>query len=166
MPHTNERAVLEKTSRPVLRTAPSTGRMQCLVVCPEHGRRQELVEAARNAGWLTYESDDVAAAVDIQLRMMLHLAIVDFSGASPATATQLRQLVAGLSRQRERLLMVCGGDGCPEEEIWARQLGTWIYCPGAVAVFEIAPLFQEARDLAERMNATRGSPAEGAAWTH
>lgn len=165
MAHSKQRAVLEPAHRRTYLTPPGTARLQCLVVCADPARRRSLADAAAMAGWIAYESGDLLDAIDVQLRLMLHLAIVDFTGAAPEQGVGLRQLATGLSRQRELLLVVCGSQGRDEEEIWARQLGAWIYLPGLVEPSELSPLLGEAHDLAERLASTRGSPLAGSsAW--
>lgn len=162
--HLKDHTALETTQHPVFTTVPGTGRLQCLIVCPDARRRRDLADQTSDAGWTTFECADVTAANDLRRRLMLHLAVVDLAGPGGKQQTALRQLVSAFAHERD-LLLVVSGQGSADEEIWARQLGVWIYLPGLVQVGELAPIFSEAHDLAERMVATRGSPLGGkTAW--
>ncbi len=48
------------------------------------------------------------------------------------------------------LLVVCGSEDSVEEELWARQLGAWVYLPGVSGGDALMSLFAEARRAAER----------------
>jgi hypothetical protein len=47
--------------------------------------------------------------------------------------------------------VICGNEGRPQEEIWARQLGAWLYLPGVVESDDVAMLCGEARQIAEQL---------------
>jgi hypothetical protein len=74
----------------------------------------------------------------------------------------LRSVVEHLATQGEVLTVVCGGMGNPTEEIWARQLGVWIYLPGVIDPHDMQPILGEARDIAERLVLGRGAALAGA----
>ena len=48
------------------------------------------------------------------------------------------------------LLVVCGSDDSVDEELWARQLGAWVYLPGVTSGDALVSLFSDARRVAER----------------
>ena len=107
---------------------------QCLVVSADLSHRLLLSQAAAQVGWQTIEAADATQAIAFTERSTVDLAIVDLETTDDEQTQQLLRMVEQLSEQhshqRDRLLMVCGNHQRPEEEIWARQLGVWIYVPG------------------------------------
>lgn len=149
---------------PVPLTAPSNGRMQCLVVAADDKRRRELADSATSSGWRAFQSaclDDVLACTR---RLKLQLAIIDLGLGQSTPPEWLRLVVENLAAHSDTLTVVCGGACQPEEEIWARQLGVWIYAPGVVEPLELQPILGEARDIAGRLIESRGSAMSGAAF--
>ena len=51
------------------------------------------------------------------------------------------------------LVVVCGSGDSVDEELWARQLGAWVYLPGVSGGDALMSLFAEARRVAERKGA-------------
>ena len=51
------------------------------------------------------------------------------------------------------LLVVCGSEDSVDEEMWARQLGAWVYLPGVSGADALMSLFAEARRVGERRGA-------------
>lgn len=54
------------------------------------------------------------------------------------------------------LLAVCGHEGDPQEETWARQLGVWLYLPGVSIdhVDEISVMCEQAQVIANGSKAS------------
>ena len=46
--------------------------------------------------------------------------------------------------------MVCGSEDSVDEELWARQLGAWVYLPGVSSGDALMSLFAEARRVSDR----------------
>ena len=137
---------------PTMRAARRTGdRLQCLVLAVDGRRRDELAAAAREAGWLVLECDDASSALLCLQRMLVGLALVDFDQVSEGNRQELRSAVEALASQSGLLIVLCGQDGVAQEEIWARQLGVWLYLPGVTDGTELAVLCSEALPLAERL---------------
>ena len=63
----------------------------------------------------------------------------------------LLQLCQLLAEMQGLLLVICGHDGDVEEEIWARQLGVWLYVPGLsnASSEDLALLCQQAYETAD-----------------
>ncbi|MBX7073985.1 MAG: hypothetical protein K1X71_12630 [Pirellulales bacterium] len=155
------RAVLDNAVRPTTRRGPSTGQWQCLIIAPNDKHRRELVDAATEAGWVTVDCRNPQEALDCQQRLLFQLALVDLASRNHVLHHALRDAAATLSQQSGALLVVCG-EGSADEEIWARQLGAWLYLPGVVEGGELASLFGEARELAARLSAPQGAAWGGA----
>ena len=45
---------------------------------------------------------------------------------------------------------VCGSEDSVDEELWARQLGAWVYLPGVSSGDALMSLFAEARRVSDR----------------
>ncbi len=51
------------------------------------------------------------------------------------------------------LVVVCGSGESIDEELWARQLGAWVYLPGVSGGDALMSLFGEAQRVVERQGA-------------
>jgi DNA-binding response OmpR family regulator len=129
------------------------GLYQCLIVSADESQRQLLSLAATEAGWLVCMCPDARTALDRVRRMYLHLAIVDLDQHELARPAGFGPLVEELARASNLLLVVCGREGSAQEEIWARQLGVWLYLPGTVDREDLTALCGEARQLVGRLSA-------------
>jgi len=131
-------------------TAPA-GLFQCLVVSVARQRRQWLATAAVDGGWETVKFADPCQAAMFLQRRKVRLAIFDLEGTDGRKLPELRELVAEMTTDKETLSIVCGHQGQTEEEIWARQLGVWLYLPGVTEQSDVGFLCGEAKDLTTRM---------------
>ena len=120
------------------------GLLDCLVVSGDASRRSRFEAAVELAGWLECASPattgDLRQAVDRDFQ----LAIVDIAeelAARPGT-----------------LLVICGSEDNVDEELWARQLGAWLYLPGVCDGDSLTSLCVEARRL------RAGAPTFAGAW--
>jgi CheY-like chemotaxis protein len=103
---------------------------QCLVVSNDLSHRLLLSQAAKQVGWQTIEAASAEEGQIAAMRSTVDLAIIDLETNDDDQSQDLLTMVERLSDHRNRLLMVCGNHQRPEEEVWARQLGVWIYVPG------------------------------------
>ncbi len=127
--------------------------LQCLVLSECSGRREMLARAASDAGWDVLVSGEPNAGWSIVQRQLFGMAIVDLDGSE--SAATYRDLAEHLSTHQQRaLLMVCGNEGDAMEEVWARQLGSWLYLPGVSEESDIAALCRQAVPVAEKLNGT------------
>ncbi len=138
-----------RTDRP-LSHGVARGGLECLIVSPSLARRETLAQAATDSGWSSVVCGDADSARRLAGRIAVKLAIVDLEKASPADCGALRQLSADLARMGGALLVVCGADGDVQQEIWARQLGAWLYLPGMSGGDDMSLLCQEARQVVEK----------------
>jgi hypothetical protein len=83
-------------------------------------------------------------------RYRFPLVIVDLQEAGPESPGY-RELVEHLAANEDALLMLCGEEENPLEEIWARQHGAWLYLPGVDASCDVTMLCCEAKELADRL---------------
>lgn len=123
------------------------GLFQCLVSSVSQTRRNVLTQAASDAGWDTVVCSTPDVAIGEIKRTPFHFAMVDLDdrGRTPSGA---RDLVQTLQHDSRRILVgVCGHEADPEEEIWVRQLGIWLYLPGLTSTTEVSLLCEQAMQL-------------------
>lgn len=127
-----------------------SGLMQCLISSASQTRRNMLSRAAADAGWDTVVCVRPEVALGEYKRTMFHFAMVDLDdrGATPAGARELAQALAQDSS--EILVGVCGHEADPSEEIWVRQLGIWLYLPGATTTSEVSLLCEQALEVVSK----------------
>ena len=136
------------------RTA-EVGIYQCLISSASRTRRNMLTKAAGDAGWDSILCNSPEEVGNNLAKTMLHFALVDLDhrGATPSGARDLvQQLIQG---DPHLLIGVCGHEADPEEEIWARQLGVWLYLPGATTSSEMAMLFEQALQIVAAQRVTQ-----------
>ena len=130
----------------------STSLYRCLIVSASQSRREMLSEAAMDGGWDTFVFSDAENALSEFRRTRFQLAFVDLDGFGAAPEEELRDLCQQLATAGgELLLAVCGREGDGLQEIWARQLGVWLYLPGVTDSGGVAELCDEARGVVEQL---------------
>lgn len=134
------------------------GTLQCLVVSRNDTRRGWLAMAALDGGWRTFRCGDVSTAAECIDRTFVHLAIVDLEEVGGRDSEAFRQLAERLAGQAGLLLLICGNEGQPKEEIWARQLGVWMYLAGVTDGPDLSLLCGEALQIAQRLSVSRSTP--------
>ena len=124
------------------------GLLHCLIVSASPARRELFVDAATGSGWETVVCTSAAAASRYLGKRVVHLGIVDLEHPAPP---EFSDIVESLAGSKNVLLIVCGNEGDLEEEIWVRQLGAWLYLPGARDSEGLAVLCEEAQHIAKRI---------------
>ena len=134
---------------------PTISDFRCLVVSEPALRRAMLAGGAERAGWETVVCESVDSGWQACQRERFEMAVVDFAvldGELDAESVrQMRELTEQLATQRNMLLMLCGNEGDALEEIWARQLGVWLYLPGIREQNDVQALCSQALPVAERL---------------
>jgi hypothetical protein len=114
--------------KPAAKTDVRTQLGKCLIVSPDRAKREMISLAATEAGWDTIVCADEHHAMTAVARTRFEMAWVDLEvGPTVAALQGCCQAVAALPNV---LLVICGHEDDQEEEIWARQLGVWLYLPG------------------------------------
>ena len=101
---------------------------QCLIVSYSRDFREMLSNAANDTGWDTVVCADSQNALAAFRRTHFQVGFVDLTSSSEVT--EFRELCQQLVVADKFLLAICGRESDREEEIWARQLGVWLYLPG------------------------------------
>ena len=133
---------------------------QCLVLSADARRREMLSDAASESGWSTICCRDADSAEATALRRLVQLALIDLCGGDAGPPPRMRRLVERLTGQRDLLVALCGRDADAIEEVWARQLGAWLYLPKVTDGSDVTSICGEALQLtAAGSRAARGGAA-------
>lgn len=136
--------------------------LQCLLVSYDAQRRECLDESVRSVGWHSIVCDDAPTAAMHAAHTVIRLAILDLEGFADRGRLPCQQLAERLARQKELLLILCGSEGNATEEIWARQLGVWLYLAGASLGVDFTTICGEAFEAAQRIvTPTAGGFSQG-----
>ncbi len=130
------------------------GDFQCLVVSLKANRGRMLEQAAGSGGWDTVACSDLSNAWTAVKRQKFGLAVVDLDGIEDVE--DLRGLCEEVAKMKDTLLVVCGNEGEALEEIWARQLGAWLYLPGVATGDALVSLCEQARPVVEKLTGNFG----------
>jgi hypothetical protein len=109
-----------------------------------------MADATTTAGWDTTICADPQNALAAARRYRFRFAWIDLDPLE-SIPLQYRELCQLLAEMPGLLLVICGHDGDVEEEIWARQLGVWLYVPGLsnASSDDLAVLCQQAYETAD-----------------
>ena len=132
---------------------------QCLIVSCSDDRNEMLVRSAGEVGWDLIVCHDAERAARQAARERVHLAIIDLVNSGTGPPPGFRKLSETLAARDGPLLLICGQEGDALEEIWARQLGVWLYLPGVNQSSDIATLCEKARTVVDKLHA-RKSPRQ------
>jgi DNA-binding NarL/FixJ family response regulator len=131
-------------------TSATENGLGCMVIGFSDKRRQLLSSAAAATGMTVVESADPKAARVQLLRNPPALVVLDLEDTSGSAPEALKSLAERVSKQRDLLIAMCGNEGNAREEIWARQLGVWLYLPGVVNDSDLSSLLEEGSQVAAR----------------
>ena len=136
--------------RPVDATSTKTNMCQCLIVSISRAKRDMLSESANRGGWDTVVCSDEENSLFAFRKIRFQMAFVDLE-KSGDELTRFRRLSETIAQQPNLLLTICGSEADPQEEIWARQLGVWLYLPGISLEHadELASLCEQAQLVSE-----------------
>jgi len=131
----------------------------CLIASADRRHRESLKQAAVESGWRAVVCRDAETALAESRRWLVQLAVVDIRRPDGAGPPGYRGLVEELAGQCELLLVVCGNQANAMEEIWARQLGAWLYLPGVTGGSDLAMLCGEAKQIVQQRDRSAKRPA-------
>ena len=147
-----------------LETARNT--LSCMVLGTSEHRRLAIADTAEQAGWVTSDSDGAKTSRAALLREPRQLIVIDLTSESGSAPETLKRLAERVARDKSTLLMLCGNEGNVMEEIWARQLGVWIYLPGVLCGSDLTSLLREANHVSRRQRAERPASNDYPASAH
>ena len=124
-----------------------TRTMDCLVVSGDAGRRMRFAAAAELAGWDECSSPEDLSELRDAADRDFSLAIIDITSPVGDVVNDTVELAEELTARPNTLVVICGSEDNVDEELWARQLGAWLYLPGVADGDSLMSLCVEARRL-------------------
>lgn len=144
------RALAGQAERRPLR---APGEMRCLVVSGDGGFRSRVGAVSELSDCATCEAPADVAALSNAVEGDYQLVIVDIAHPLGDRVNDSVEIAEEFASRPDTLLVVCGSEDSVEEELWARQLGAWVYLPGVSGGDALVSLFTEARRAGERRGA-------------
>lgn len=150
--HTTQTGTAQVDSSPVSGAFVLPSLLQCLVFSWSDQRAELLQTLAEKELWQVKIGRDVQDFLRCVFQLEAPLTIVDLPQRSCEAYAKLREVVSQTNGVNRSFLMVCGAENDPEEELWVRQLGAWVYLPGATSQSGLRLTFAEARKALARQS--------------
>jgi DNA-binding NtrC family response regulator len=135
---------------PAARAGRIPGLLKCLVVSGDADLRHRLDTMADLAGWSACEAPADAAELRSLIDGDYHLVIADIARPLGERVNDTVEIAEEFASRPNTLVVVCGSGESVDEELWARQLGAWVYLPGVSGGDALMSLFGEAQRVVER----------------
>lgn len=132
------------------RTVRGTGLLKCLVLSGNRGLRNRLDAVTELSGWTACDAPEDAADLQTVIDGDYQLVIVDVAHPLGDRVNDTVEVAEELASRPGTLLVVCGSEESVDEELWARQMGAWVYLPGVSGGDALVSLLTDARRFAER----------------
>lgn len=137
-------------SEPAVRSGRIPGLLKCLVVSGDDRLRHRLDTMADLSGWSACETPADSADLRSVVDGDFHLVIADIANPLGDRVSDTVEIAEEFAGRPNTLVVVCGSGESVDEELWARQLGAWVYLPGVSGGDALMSLFAEARRVVER----------------
>jgi DNA-binding NtrC family response regulator len=144
---TSEVFAPEATSGMLPRSTRRTAMLDCLVVSGDSARRRRFEAAVELAGWLECASPETSGEIRQAIDRDFQLVIVDIASPLGDRVSDSIEIAEEMAARPGTLLVICGSEDNVDEELWARQLGAWLYLPGVCDGDSLTSLCVEARRL-------------------
>ena len=154
---TSEVLAPEATTGTLPRSTRRMGLLDCLVVSGDSSRRGRFEAAAELAGWLECASPETSGELRQAIDRDFQLVIVDVASPLGDRVTDTLEIAEEMAARPGTLLVICGSEDNVDEELWARQLGAWLYLPGVCDGDSLTSLCVEARRLRDSAAALAGA---------
>ena len=132
------------------RSVRGPGVIKSLVVSGDRMLRNRLEAVSELSGWPACDAPADAEEVGAAVEGEYQLVIVDIAHPIGDRVNDSIEIAEEFAGRPGTLLVVCGSDDSVDEELWARQLGAWVYLPGVTSGDALVSLFSDARRVAER----------------
>jgi len=142
------RSSVGQTSAP--RTVRGPGLMKCLVLSADRGLRNRLDAVTELSGWSACDAPQDAADLQSLIDRDYQLVIVDIAHPLGDRVNDTVEIAEEIVSRPGSLLVVCGSEDSIDEELWARQMGAWVYLPSVTCGDALVSLFADARRFVER----------------
>ena len=120
----------------------------CLVVTGNSRLRERLQAVAEIAEWAECVTPRESAELGTVSAADHRLVVIDIAEPCGDRVSDSIRLAEDFVARPGTLVVVCGSGESVDEELWARQLGTWLYLPGVSDGDSLVEAFLEARRLA------------------
>jgi hypothetical protein len=135
---------------PSIRAVRGPGLLTCLVLSGDRGLRGRLDAAMELSGWSACDAPEGAADLQSVIDGDYQLVVADIAHPLGDRVSDTVEIAEELASRPGTLLVVCGSEGSVDEELWARQMGAWVYLPGVSGGDALVSLLTDARRFAER----------------
>ena len=135
---------------PAARSVRGAGLMKCLVLSGNRGLRNRLDAVTELSGWSSCDAPEDASDLQAVVDGDYQLVIADIARPLGDRVNDTVEIAEEFASRPGTLLVVCGSENNVDEELWARQMGAWVYLPGVTGGDALVSLFADARRLAER----------------
>ncbi len=132
------------------RTVRGPGLMKCLVLSGNRGLRNRLDAVTELSGWSVCDAPEDASDLQAVVDGDYQLVIADISRPLGDRVNDTVEVAEEFASRPGTLLVVCGSEDNVDEELWARQMGAWVYLPGVTGGDALVSMFADARRLVER----------------
>ncbi|MFM8377777.1 MAG: hypothetical protein ACKOB1_00470 [Planctomycetia bacterium] len=153
---TSEVLAPEAATGTLPRSTRRMGLLDCLVVTGDASRRRRFEAAAELAGWFECASPETSGELRQAIDRDFQLVIVDVASPLGDRVTDTLEIAEEMAARPGTLLVICGSEDNVDEELWARQLGAWLYLPGVCDGDSLTSLCVEARRLRDSAPAFAG----------
>ena len=141
-------------TRPVPKGSNKSAKFRCLIASDNALRVSMFSRAAVEQGWEPVVCYDANMAAREAVCQQFQMAVVDIADNGAMSTKRFREIAERLVAEKNALIMICGSEDNADEEIWARQIGAWIYLPGVDDQTDLAMLCGESKNIVEKL---RGS---------
>lgn len=131
------------------------GLLKCLVVSGDDQLRRRLGVMADLAGWSACDAPADSGELRAVIEHDYQLVITDVARPLGERVNDTVELAEEFAGRSNTLVVVCGSGDSIDEELWARQLGAWVYLPGVSGGDALMSLFAEAQRVNERRGAVQ-----------
>lgn len=132
------------------RSVRTPGLMKCLVLSGDRGLRNRLDAVTELSGWSACDAPADAADLHAMVDGDYQLVVVDIAHPLGDRVNDSVEIAEEFAGRPGTLLVVCGSEDSADEELWARQMGAWVYLPGATGGDALVSMFADARRIAGR----------------
>lgn len=154
---TSEDLASELVNSPLPRSTRRTGLLDCLVVTGDSALKRRCEVAVELAGWLECATPETSEELRQAVDREFQLVIVDITAPLGDRVNDTLELAEEMAARPDTLVVICGSQQSVDEELWARQLGAWLYLPGVRDGDSLTSLCVEARRLRDSAPAFAGT---------
>ncbi|MCC7085517.1 MAG: hypothetical protein IT427_10970 [Pirellulales bacterium] len=127
----------------------------CLVISPDSLKRMMFGQSVQRCGWQQNLCADAASALEHVDSKSIGMVLIDMASTGDTSLEARRWLVEQFACRKDVLTVVCGRTNDADEEIWARQLGVWMYLPGVAPESDLDPMLVAGREVSVRMHSSK-----------